>query len=161
MTEYYQIWPKASLFALEKGIDKLKRLWNLLTFYDKFLIISLVIISVIFIISPLANILVEGDNLDGQVIIIQTGDGSRQRVPLADTYREEPVIIKVAGPIGVSIIEAHNGRVRLKEAPPEDPEKICEKTGWIDRVGPMIICVPNQISIWIEAKESELDGVSW
>jgi hypothetical protein len=49
----------------------------------------------------------------------------------------------------------------MKKAPERDPEKVCEKTGWIDQPGPMIICVPNQIAIWIEKKDAELDGISW
>jgi len=83
------------------------------------------------------------------------------RIPLSDTYKEDPIIIELEGPLGISVIEAHNGRVRLKEAPEEDPSKICEKTGWISKPGPSIICVPNKISIWIERSNSELDAISW
>jgi FAD:protein FMN transferase len=134
----------------------LNRLWNLLTLYDKLLIISIIIISLFLIALPLVNNpAVENVNEKEQVIIIQSSNDKRI-IPLSDTYTEEPLIIEVTGPIGTSIIEAHNGRVRMKKAPPGDPEKICEKTGWIDQAGPMIICVPNQISIWIETEESEL-----
>ncbi len=80
------------------------------------------------------------------------------------TYRELPIIIEAKGPIGTTIIEAHNGRVRVKEAPPTDPLKIDEKIGWINKPGATIICVPNKLSIWIETvkpREGELDGVSW
>ena len=148
----------------QEGIILVKRLWNYLTIYDKVLIISLIILSVIFILSPLAGLLIGGDsgsNHQEMEIVIQAEDGRIRRIFLEDTYRDEAMIIPVRGPLGLSYIEAHNGRVRVKEAPANDPLKICEHTGWIDQIGPMIICVPNKISVWIEAKESEIDGVSW
>jgi hypothetical protein len=61
------------------------------------------------------------------------------------------------------VVEAHNGKVSVQEAPEQDPEKICEKTGSISRPGPSIICIPNKLSIIIESKNegNDLDGVSW
>ena len=59
-----------------------------------------------------------------------------------------------------SLIEARNGKVRLKKAPEADPLKICEKTGWISEAGPRIICVPNKITVWIETGENDIDGIS-
>ena len=102
-------------------------------------------------------------NNEEQNSFIYIKDSSKEvkRIPFSETYQEEPMIIKVEGPLGTSIIEAHNGRVRLKEAPEEDPAKICEKTGWISKPGPSIICVPNKVSIWIEQTNSDLDAVSW
>ncbi len=140
----------------------MKRLWNYLTIYDKVLIISLIMISGIFMLTPLVGLLSEqGRGNQEKEIVIQTGDGRVQRILLENTFREEALIIPVEGPLGISYIEAHQGRVRIKEAPPADPLKICEHTGWIEQAGPPIICVPNKISVWIEDKESELDGVSW
>ncbi|MFP4017082.1 MAG: NusG domain II-containing protein [Halanaerobiales bacterium] len=140
----------------------MRRLWNFITIYDKVLIVSLLLLSVIAIFAPVGFLLGGGrDTGQEKVIVIQQADNNQQRIPNNSTYQEEPLYIEVNGPLGTSIIEAHNGKVRLKEAPPEDPEKICEKTGWIDQPGPMIICVPNQVSIWIEQKDSDLDGVSY
>ena len=138
------------------------RLWRFLTIYDKVLIISLILLSVIVIFAPVGFLLTDNSDSDSRhVIVIQQTNNSQQRIPIKNTYQKEPIYVKVTGPLGISIIEAHNGKVRLKEAPPEDPEKICEKTGWIGQPGPMIICVPNQVSIWIEQEDAELDGVSW
>ncbi|MFP4661330.1 MAG: NusG domain II-containing protein [Halanaerobiales bacterium] len=139
----------------------MRRLWDFITIYDKVLIVSLLLLSVIVILAPVGFLLGGSNNNQEQVIVIRQGDNMQQRIPLSNTYREEPLHVEVNGPLGTSIIEAHNGKVRLEEAPPEDPEKICEKTGWISQPGPMIICVPNQVSIWIEYKEADLDGVSW
>ena len=79
---------------------------------------------------------------------------------VADSY-QEPIIFEVEGPIGIHIIEVNQGRVRVREAPAADPLKICEKTGWIDREGPIIVCVPNSLSLWLESTNSDIDGMSW
>lgn len=140
----------------------MKKMWKLLTLYDKILIVFLILLSTSFVLTPVGQFLIgnNNDNAD-RVILIQTANKEQERILLDSTYREEPFFIEVNGPLGISIIEAHNGKVRLKEAPPADPEKTCEKTGWIDQPGPIIICVPNQVSIWIEVENFDLDGVSW
>lgn len=140
----------------------MKTLWKLLTIYDKVLIISLVLISTIAIFIPVTDLLAR-DNSEqlNKIIVIQSETSGLQKIPAENSFKEQPLLIKVEGPIGISIIEVHNGKVRLKKAPPADPGKICEKTGWISQPGPVIVCVPNKISIWIEARESNLDGVSW
>lgn len=140
----------------------MKELWKYLSRYDKILIISLLVVSLIGITLPIFNLITgEKDQSTENIIVIQKANKEQERISVSSTYSKDPLYIRVEGPLGISIIEAHNGKVRMKEAPPEDPEKICEKIGWIEGTGPMIICVPNQISIWIEADRTDLDGVSW
>ena len=139
----------------------MKDIRRLLTFYDKLLIVSLSIISLIFIILPLVSKPTgEGNKLES-TIIIRSACQIEHQIPLAETYGETPVIVEVEGPVGISVIEAHQGRVRMKKAPEKDPEKICEKTGWIAQPGSVIICVPNRITIYIESRQTDIDGVSW
>src|SRR5690554_4850583 len=113
----------------------MKDIRHLLTFYDKILMTLIFIISLIFIILPLVSIPSREGNNESTIIIRSAGQIEHQ-IPLVETYGETPVIIEVEGPIGTSIIEAHQGRVRMKAAPEKDPEKICEKTGWIAQPGP-------------------------
>lgn len=41
------------------------------------------------------------------------------------------------------------------------PDKICVKTGIIDRVGESIVCLPNRVQVFIEGNEKpEVDSVS-
>ncbi len=139
-------------------MDKLNKY---LTISDKILILLIVVFSIIMIVYPFVTAYFNQSEDQEAYIYIKNRTKNIQRIPISDTYKEEPMKIEVEGPLGISIIEAHNGRVRLKEAPEEDPAKICEKTGWIDKPGPSIICVPNKISIWIERSDSELDAISW
>ena len=141
-----------------KGDKVMKRLWAIMTIYDLGLIVFIIIISLLLIIFPIWKNM-NANSADKTIIISQDGKIFRE-LSCEDTY-EKPIIIKVNGPIGMSVIEAFQGKVRIKKAPEKDPEKICEKTGWIKEAGPTIICVPNKISIWIESKENKLDGVTW
>ncbi|NLM98190.1 MAG: NusG domain II-containing protein [Halanaerobiaceae bacterium] len=135
----------------------MEKLDKYLNRYDKFLIISILLLGILGVLFSAVFFKERAE----MVIIIRDAGGKVKRIPLRNTYGEEPFLIPVDGPIGISIVEAYNGRVRMKKAPERDPEMVCEKTGWIDQPGPMIICVPNQIAIWIEKKDAELDGISW
>ncbi|MFW5992256.1 MAG: NusG domain II-containing protein [Halanaerobiaceae bacterium] len=137
----------------------MKKILTHMTLYDRLLIIIIIVISVVIFIFPV-NKIIDGNQAGNREIVIQDQDGVVERIPVAETYEGESLIIKVTGPIGTSIIEIRQGRVRMKEAPPEDPHKICEKTGWISEPGPRIICVPNKITIWIETEETDLDGIT-
>lgn len=139
----------------------MERLNKYLTLYDKILIILIVIFSIGMIIYPFVNAYFSQSEDQEAYIYIKDKTQEINRIPLSDTYKDKPIIIEVEGPLGISVIEAHKGKVRLEEAPEEDPSKICEKTGWISKPGPSIICVPNKISIWIEKSDSDLDAISW
>lgn len=140
----------------------MSKAWELLTFYDKVLIIIIAVTSISFILFP--NLIKGYDKEeDDYIIVIQTGDGKQKQINIKQTYQNHPLIIEAEGPIGTTIIEAHNGKVRVKKAPPADPLRIDEKIGWISEPGPSIICVPNKLAIWIEESDSKqvLDGMSW
>ncbi len=131
---------------------------DITTIYDKILIAAVLILSLIMLVIPFYLL---GAGEDGEkYLIVQQNDQIIREISLQDSY-EEKITFQVEGPIGTHIIEAEDGRVRVKEAPADDPLKICEKTGWIEREGPIIVCVPNRLSIWIESTDSEIDGMSW
>ncbi|SIR06058.1 NusG domain II-containing protein [Halanaerobium kushneri] len=135
------------------------KITDILTLYDKILIVFVIILSLVLLLIPFYFF---GGSAEGEELIlrVQQGDELIKTVAVADSY-QEPIIFKVQGPIGVHTIEVNQGRVRVKEAPADDPLKICEKTGWIDREGPIIVCVPNSLSLWLESTNSDIDGMSW
>lgn len=47
-----------------------------------------------------------------------------------------------------NIIEIYHGRIRVKED--NSPDQITVRTGWIDTVGQISICLPHQLIITIE-----------
>ena len=130
---------------------------DILTLYDKILIVVVIILSLFLLLIPFYYFSSTSDNL---VLKVQQGNELIKTVSLAE-FDQETMTFQVEGPIGSHIIEVNQGRVRVKEAPADDPLKICEKTGWIDREGPIIVCVPNSLSIWLESTDSDIDGMSW
>ena len=135
------------------------KITDILTFYDKILIILVIILSLVLLLIPFYYF--GSTSEEGEMILkVQQGDELIKTIAVADSY-EEPIIFEVEGPIGIHIIEVNEGRVRVQEAPADDPLKICEKTGWIERKGPIIVCVPNSLSLWLESTNSDIDGMSF
>ncbi|MFP4198565.1 MAG: NusG domain II-containing protein [Halanaerobium sp.] len=135
------------------------KITEILTFYDKILIVFVIILSLVLLLIPFYYF-GSPDEDEELILRVQQGDELVKTVAVADSY-EEPIIFEVEGPIGIHTIEVNQGRVRVHEAPADDPLKICEKTGWIEREGPIIVCVPNSLSLWLENTNSDLDGMSW
>ena len=132
---------------------------DILTLYDKILIGFVIILSLILLLIPFYYF---GSPAEGEELIlkVQQGDELIKTVAVADSF-EQPIVFQIEGPIGIHTIEVNQGRVRVQEAPANDPLKICEKTGWIDREGPIIVCVPNSLSLWLESTNSDIDGMSF
>ncbi|TDX41838.1 hypothetical protein C7954_12424 [Halanaerobium congolense] len=134
------------------------KITDILTFYDKILIIFVVLLALALLVIPFYYFASESD---AELLLkVQLDNELIKTVPVADSY-EKPIVFEVEGLIGTHIIEVNQGRVRVLEAPADDPLKICEKTGWIDREGPIIVCVPNSLSLWLESTDSDIDGMSW
>lgn len=130
---------------------------DILTSSDKILITAIIFISLILLIIPFYYFSRDFERL---TLKVQQGDKLVKELPLTESYKE-PIIFEVEGPIGIHKIEVNQGRFRVLEAPEADPLKICEKTGWVEREGPIIVCVPNSLSLWLESTKSDLDGMSW
>jgi len=92
---------------------------------------------------------------EASTALIKVGDIPVQRVPLKIDR-----IINIQGEKGKVIIEVKDGRVRAVES--SCFQKICVNTGWIDKPGQNIICLPNRVLVIIEGKErAGIDAVSY
>lgn len=61
-------------------------------------------------------------------------------------------MLSLQGKIGPATVEVGGGRIRMLEAP--CPDKICIRRGWIEKTGDSIICIPNEIHIFIQGKSA-------
>ncbi|NOX19754.1 MAG: NusG domain II-containing protein [Nitrospirae bacterium] len=65
--------------------------------------------------------------------------------------------VNVKGPLGTTVIEIKDGRVRVKDSP--CPEKICVKQGWTKHGA--IVCVPNKVVVIIGTDNNRtLDAIT-
>jgi hypothetical protein len=67
-------------------------------------------------------------------------------------------LIDVSGPLGTSVVEVKPGAIRMKSSP--CPDHYCMETGWINRPGAVIVCVPNRIIIKISPNTNSVDAIS-
>ncbi len=132
--------------------------WKDIRTGDKAIVSLVLILALAGVLYPLVWEWLGGDPGDLQVVINPVG-AERQKISLADIPEEGKELI-VPGPIGDHLVQIYPDGVRVI-APEDDPLKICEKTGWIKRPGATIVCVPNQLGIWLEGRDDTgLDGIS-
>jgi len=121
----------------------------MLTRNDRILIIGLVTVVSLFFVKLFFI------SSEGSEALIQVGNSRTQRVSLRMDRR-----IEIKGEKGKAVIEVKDGRVRVVES--SCFQKICVNTGWIDKPGQNIICLPNKVLVTIEGKESpKIDAISY
>ncbi len=67
--------------------------------------------------------------------------------------------ITVKGKLGDSIIEVHDGRVRMLSSPCNG--KICVLSGWHQHGGDSIVCLPNKVSVSLISQQERFDGINF
>lgn len=67
-------------------------------------------------------------------------------------------LINISGPFGKSVAEVKPGAIRMKFSP--CPDHYCMQTGWINKPGQLIACIPNQIIIKIKTADNSVDTIS-
>lgn len=120
-----------------------------LTRGDKILMVALLALS-------LGSIAVVGRLVEkGSVAVVEVDGQEIFRLSLSvDSQRAVP------GPLGDTIVQVHDGRVRVASSP--CPYKLCVRMGWANEAGDLIVCVPNRVVVRVEGEgEDDLDAVSW
>ncbi|HHW18256.1 MAG TPA: NusG domain II-containing protein [Firmicutes bacterium] len=91
------------------------------------------------------------------VAVVRVDGKEIMRLPVTGSTINRAVV-KI--PRGEATIEYGQGKVRV--LPLDDhvcPNGICWRTGWISVSGQSIVCVPNHMTITLEAGNSEVDSV--
>ena len=82
----------------------------------------------------------------GADVVVRTQDGQRIVLSLA-----EDASVVIEGEDGHLTLERAGGAARVTHA--DCPDKLCEATGWIDKRGDSIVCLPLGIIVAIEGGE--------
>lgn len=130
---------------------------KILTFYDKVLIISLLIISLAFY---MLFALYMKKSPDDSVVVKQ---GEKVVLQLTKEEIKKGGIFAFKFDGGSGQVEVKDNRVRMLPMDREIcPQAICSKTGWIDGSPKVIVCAPNRLVVSFKSiKNSELDGVTF
>ena len=88
-------------------------------------------------------------------VVIKVSGEIIQTIPLQKGTSQERFIVE--GKKGKAIVEIKELKVRMLEAP--CPDQICVNQGWIDSPWQTIVCVPNEIVIYLD-KEAPVDAIT-
>ena len=67
--------------------------------------------------------------------------------------------LSIDGPLGATVVEVQNQRARIARDP--SPKQYCVRQGWLQHVGEIALCLPNQVSIEIAASNSRVDSLNY
>lgn len=77
----------------------------------------------------------------------------------AEAALSRPQIIKVPGPLGITVVEIEPGRARVASDP--GPRQYCVRQGWLSRSGATAICAPNEVSLTLTGGSSDYDSLHY
>jgi hypothetical protein len=108
----------------------------------------------------------------GSAIFVYTGAGNENNIVISGPGggwifpQEAEEIVAVPGPLGNTVIEVKNYRVRVLSSPCANQS--CVAAGTIHSYGQWIACLPNKVLVSVESKrrgafksEDEVDGTVW
>ena len=91
---------------------------------------------------------------EAQKAVIRCGGEVFAELPLSRNRR-----IEAPGPLGTTVIAIDRQRARVVSDPGR--HQYCVRQGWLQRVGEIAICAPNQVSLQIEGREAAYDSLSY
>ena len=90
----------------------------------------------------------------GQAVRIIDANGKETILPLS-TDRH----IEIKGPLGVSVIEIHDGAVRFVSSPCAG--KLCVHSGWLRSGNDFTACLPNRVSVAVIGGTEGYDSINF
>lgn len=119
--------------------------------------ILLIIIVLLSVISYFGIKLIYKDT-DAKSIVIAVEGKEYYRINMKDLNEKRHIHIDLDSGKFIDITADRNG-VYVSDV--VCPDRICEKTGIIDKVGQSIVCLPNKVQVYIEGSEkTNVDSVS-
>ncbi|MDK2123186.1 NusG domain II-containing protein [Parachitinimonas caeni] len=70
-----------------------------------------------------------------------------------------PARLAVPGPLGDTIVEIADGRVRIAADP--GPRQYCVNAGWLEHAGQLAVCLPNRTAIELPTAVPRYDSLSY
>ncbi|MBZ4665281.1 NusG domain II-containing protein [Mahella sp.] len=90
--------------------------------------------------------------------VIKIGDEIYREIPASRMQEDDIFTVEIAGG-GYNTIEVSAGRIRVKDA--DCTDRICVNTGWIDKPGEIIVCLPHKLTVQIMGQPAGVDSVAY
>jgi hypothetical protein len=91
---------------------------------------------------------------EGEEVRIVDGNGHETVASLRENRQ-----FKISGPVGTSIIEIRDGKVRFDSSPCRGQQ--CVHAGWLHFGGEFTACLPNRISVAVVGPELRYDTINF
>lgn len=94
-------------------------------------------------------------------LVIKVNGEVYKRIPVTELKKDQLIHIDLANNKHIDI-EANEKGAWVKDV--DCPDKLCQKTGVINKIGQSITCLPNKVTIYYEGTQSqkqEVDNVSY
>jgi hypothetical protein len=91
-------------------------------------------------------------------VIIKIGNEIYKEIPASRMQKDDIFTVEIVGG-GYNTIEVSAGRIRVKDA--DCTDKICVNTGWIDKPGEIIVCLPHKLTVQIMGQPAGVDSVAY
>jgi hypothetical protein len=90
----------------------------------------------------------------GEEVRIVGADGKEIIASLQENHQ-----FKIPGPLGTSIIEVRDGKVRFVSSPCHG--QLCVHAGWLHFGGEFTACLPNRVSVAVVGRELRYDTINF
>lgn len=67
--------------------------------------------------------------------------------------------VRIAGPLGETRIEIHDGKARVVASPCS--QKLCIRAGWLEFAGAATACAPNHVSVALLGNDPRFDAMNF
>ena len=99
------------------------------------------------------------NNTNVSDLIIEVNGSTYKKIPLKELKKEQLIHIELENNKHIDI-KANETGTWIEDV--VCPDKLCQKTGIINKVGQNIVCLPNRVVIYYEGNvKSEVDHVSY
>jgi len=122
---------------------------------DRYLIVGVLVIAVLSAALLSGNYFLRQSVTGGSRAVIKVQGRLVRRIEL--TENRKYATFTLHGKRGPATVEVEGKRIRMSEAP--CPDRICVARGWIEKPGESIVCIPNEIHVYIESGDA-LDAVT-
>lgn len=120
-----------------------------------------IIIVVILIVAAISwyGVNMLNESKDERQIVIEVNGQEYQSIPMDKGMKPQDIHIELENGKYIDFRIDENGAYVTDVI---CPDKVCQKTGVVDKVGQNIVCLPNKVIAYVEGKaEVEIDGVSY
>ena len=109
-----------------------------------------VLFALLLLLSLLGIFLIKTVIPEGRTVVIECDNKLVYRLPL-----ETDKTVPVKGPMGTTIVEIKDSRVRIQDSPCHN--KLCIRQGWINKGS--LVCLPNKVVVTIDTGKETGDTV--